>query len=294
MAVYKRRYATYTGGLTPVWSRFWVLARYAFAEMFDSRIFTGMFVLSFVPTLITALMIWTLHSETLKAALQLQNSNPVGINNAFFLHWLEIQAWIAVFVTARVGPSMISTDLNNNALPLFLSRPLSRTEYVVGKMSVLLTLLSLLTWIPGLLLFALQVDLERGWFAQNYWIAPAIVLASLLWIAFLSLLSLALSAWVKWRIIATGALFAALMLPAAFGEVIDAVLKTYWGRVLNPWYMTQVVWYGLFRNLDFLPGQMLAGGRVPTVAAWISLLAVTSWCLLLLNRRLRAREVVRG
>ena len=50
----------------------------------------------------------------------------------------------------------MSPDLRNNGLPLYLSRPFSRTEYVLGKMSVLLILLSAITWVPGLLLFLFQ------------------------------------------------------------------------------------------------------------------------------------------
>ena len=61
-----------------------------------------------------------------------------------------------------MGPGLISPDLSHNALPLYLARPFSRTEYVLGKMSVLMGLMSLMTWIPGVLLFVLQGYLE-GW-----------------------------------------------------------------------------------------------------------------------------------
>ena len=55
-----------------------------------------------------------------------------------------------------VGPPLVSRDLRNNALPLYLCRPFSRTEYVMGKMSVMLILLSAITWVPQLLLFLFQ------------------------------------------------------------------------------------------------------------------------------------------
>ena len=41
---------------------------------------------------------------------------------------------------AFIGPGQVSPDLANNALPLYLARPFSRVEYVLGKMSVLLVL----------------------------------------------------------------------------------------------------------------------------------------------------------
>ena len=95
-----------------------------------------------------------------------------------------------------VGPPLVSRDLTNNALPLYLCRPFSRTEYVVGKMSIVIILLSAITWVPQLLLFLFQSYLEGWtWFTQNLWIASAIFIGSLVWILLLALLSQAISAW---------------------------------------------------------------------------------------------------
>ena len=45
-----------------------------------------------------------------------------------------------------VSPSLIAADLSNNALSLYLSRPITRRDYVLGKMAVLAILLSPITW----------------------------------------------------------------------------------------------------------------------------------------------------
>ena len=45
-----------------------------------------------------------------------------------------------------------------------------------GKMSVVLILLSAITWAPGLLLFLFQSYLEGfGWFSDNLWIASDLI-----------------------------------------------------------------------------------------------------------------------
>ena len=49
MAVYKRRYNSYTGSLTPTWSRFFVLTRFAFADLFKSRFFVLLLILCIIP-----------------------------------------------------------------------------------------------------------------------------------------------------------------------------------------------------------------------------------------------------
>ena len=41
MAVYKRSYRGYAGPLTPTWSRFAILPRYAYRDLFQSKIMTA-------------------------------------------------------------------------------------------------------------------------------------------------------------------------------------------------------------------------------------------------------------
>ena len=86
----------------------------------------------------------------------------ISINVTFFLTLLGWQSMLALFLASFIGPGQVSPDLANNALSLYLARPFSRVEYVLGKMCVLVILMSLMTWMPGLLLFALQGYLE-GW-----------------------------------------------------------------------------------------------------------------------------------
>ena len=63
----------------------------------------------------------------------------------------------AVFLAALAGPGLIAPDLANNALPLYFSRPLTRWSYALARLTVLVGMLSVVTWVPGLMLFGLQV-----------------------------------------------------------------------------------------------------------------------------------------
>ena len=103
------------------------------------------------------------HNASALNLLGVQNANNlISINVTFFMSLLGWQSMLALFLAAFIGPGQVSPDLANNALSLYLARPFSRVEYVLGKMSVLVILLSLMTWVPGLLLFGLQGYLE-GW-----------------------------------------------------------------------------------------------------------------------------------
>ena len=74
---------------------------------------------------------------------------------------------------------------------------------------------------------------------------------SLIWIAFLSLLGLALSSWVKWRVVATGIIFAAVFVPAGVGGIVTAILRTRWGFLLNLPFMMSILWQRLLGAPDF-------------------------------------------
>jgi ABC-2 type transport system permease protein len=295
MAVYKRRYRPYDGELTPANSRFVVLPKYSFATIFDSKPFLAFFILTTMPVLGGALLIYVTHNAAAQALMSMQGEFRMAIDNFFFARWLVFQGFIAFFVTAWVGPVLVSSDLAHDALPLYLSRPFSRVDYVLGKAIVIAALVSVITWIPGLLLFLLNANLERsGWLASNWYIAMAIVVSSWIWIAILAMLALALSAWVKWRLAATGLMLALFTVIPGFGEAINEDLHTKWGHLLNLGYLMNGVAYYLFR-VPFLNAPRHRNVQeLPLWCAWFMLLAVICVCVLLLNRRLKAREVVRG
>src|SRR5262245_9579237 len=201
MAVYEHIYKPYAGSLTPEWSRVLVIPRYAYRDVFRSKLFTGFFALCFVCPLVMAILIYLHHNLTALAIFQIDLVDirkVFPINGSFFQVFVEIQTGLAFLLTVLIGPPLISRDLANNALPLYLCRPFSRAEYVIGKMGVLIILISAITWVPGELLILFQGYLEgAGWLASNFWIAGAIFIGSWTWILLLALLSVAISAWVK-------------------------------------------------------------------------------------------------
>jgi ABC-2 type transport system permease protein len=285
MAVYRRTYAAYSGGLTPEWSRFLVLFRYSRRNLFKSRFQTGLFVACFFYPVLCLAMIYLAHNLAF-----LERMGGVGqfivIDNNFFFRFMCVQGVLAFLLTAFTGPGLISPDLANGALPLYFCRPFSRSEYVLGKASVLGILLSQITWIPGLILFGVQATLAGShWTSDNLWIAASLVISSVTWIAFLSLLAMALSAWVKWRIVAGALLLALLFFGAGFAQAINAVMSTQMGHFFNVAYLMITVWDGLFR-ID-------TENAIPIAEATAALLLYCALCLALLMRKVRAYEVVR-
>ncbi len=289
MAVYERSYRPYRGVLTPQWSRFLIPSRYVFRDVFQKKAFVAFLVACYVWPLALAVLIYLPHNVSfLKVVRRTAGQGPLlDFNAAFFLRGFMVpQGFLAFVMAFLIGPALISSDLRNNALPLYFSRPFSRWEYLAGKGFVLTSLLSLITWVPGLLLFLFHGYLAgKGWLAANLRIGAAIFLSSWIYILLLCLLSLAISAYVKWKPLAGLGLFGVFVVGGGVSQVLNFSLRTDWGSLLNLADMIRVVWSRLF-GVD-------AWVAVPLGAAWTSLLAACGICLLLLNRKLRAYDVVK-
>lgn len=303
MAVYDHTYRNYSGRLTPEWSRFLIIPRHAFRDVFKSKLFTAFFAICFIPLLVEAVLIYLHHNVNALAILKVNVRELLPIDASFFQTFVNLQGGFAFFVTLLVGPPLVSRDLRNNALPLYLCRPFSRAEYVAGKMSVVLMLLSAITWIPQLLLFLFQSYLEgTSWFVANLWIASAILIGSVVWILLLALMSQAVSALVKWRVIASAALLGLFFIPSVFGEVINAIFRTRWGNIISLGALTKNISAGLFgtfeRTTSFVTdfdGEVATRASLtepPLWCSWAALFVVCAICLALLSRKVRAYEVV--
>jgi ABC-2 type transport system permease protein len=299
MAVYKRNYRGYDGRLTAGWTRFLVPVRYTFEDLYRSRFLTLFFLGSLIWPVLCAVFIWLGHNLSALQLLKVPAGKFISIDVLFFQTYLGVQSMLAFFMTAFVGPGLVSPDLANNAVPLYLARPYSRLEYCLSKMAVLVALLSAMTWLPGLALYGFQGYLEgNGWAGQNTRIASALFAGSMVYILVLAFLALALSAWVKWRPVAGALLFGAFFVASGFGVAINQVLLTKWGHLINLSYLIGTIWTELFEEkLRRGPGAVFfrvnSNEEIPVWAAWAALAAVCAFCGWMLNRKIRGVEVVR-
>ena len=276
MAVYKRSYKSYTGAHTATWPRFLILARYSYARLFQSKFLVLFMAVCLFYPLGCAAFIYLSHNLSFLETLNVDGAQLPHIDGRFFYVFCTVQGAFAYLLTAFVGPSLVSPDLANGAMPLYFSRPFSRTEYVAGKMILLLFLLSLITWIPGSVLYGIQASLAGwDWAKDNFWMERSVVLGCFVWITVLSLIALALSAWVKWKVIAG----------AGFGAAINSVMRTHYGGLIDLTQVVHTIWSDLLRYDS--------GARLTVGEAWTVLIVICVACLWLLAKRVRPFEVVK-
>ena len=287
MAVYDRRYRAYDGPLTPVASRWRVLPRHAWTGVFKSRIFVFFFALCFAWPIAAAIWIYMHYNLAVLANVGMDNLRLAAVEAPFFAAFMGVQCFaFGGMMTILIGPGLVSPDLANGALPLYLSRPLTRTGYTLGKVSVLAALISIITWIPGLLLFLLQSWLAGWeWFASHVWLGVAIVGGAIIWIVTISLLALATSALARRKVIAQTFLLGVIIFGAVAGQAVNQMFGTKAGFLFNLPVVMQCVWNALYR-LD-MPTAF------PAPVAFAALLAICGLSVAILAKKLKAFEVVK-
>ena len=234
MAVYKRGYRRYRGPLTGHWTRFMVLPRHAWGRLYQQRLVILLTMLALVwPVLCAGFIYLTNHAELLQG-LEPEFRQFIQVDGRFFSIFMYVQAGFAVFLAALAGPGLIAPDLANNALPLYFSRPLTRWSYALARLMVLVGMLSVVTWVPGLILFGLQVGLAGGWwFWSNWALGAGMVAGFVLWLLVLSLVAMASSAYVKWRVVAAAVSLAFFFILTGVAEMINNVFRVTWGHVIE-------------------------------------------------------------
>ena len=285
MAVYKRGYRPYRGPTTGRWARFMVLPRNAWRRLYQQRLVLLLTMLALVWPLLCAGFIYLTNHAALLQGLEPEFRQFIQVDAGFFAIFMYVQSGFAVFLAALAGPGLIAPDLANNALPLYFSRPLTRWSYALARLTVLVGMLSIVTWIPGVLLFALQVGLAGGWwFRANWTLGAGVVTGFLLWLLVLSLVAMAASAYVKWRIVAAAVSLAFFFILSGVAEMIDNVFRVTWGHIIDPAWSVNQVWCALLGvQPPEGPGAAASG---LALAVLILLLA------LVIERKLRPVEIV--
>ena len=286
MAIFERTYHGYERELTGLWHRPWVIYRYTLADVFSSRLFAAFFALCFVHPLMVLITIYMHHNIEVLLQLDADVGDLMAIDSSFFAQWVQVpQMFIAAVLITFVGPGLASPDLRNNAMPLFLSRAMSKSSYVLGKLSVLLFLGSCVTWVPGVILILVQSFLSTDpWLIDHGHLVWASMAVSMIWLVTLGMLSLAVSAWIKWRPIARMIFFGTLFVATVLGTIISEIFESWIGEAVSP--------IGLGLSLTH---SLYAVPSWTTMPGWIAVLIlvmVTAVSNVALLRRIRAFEVV--
>lgn len=258
MAIFVKAYKGYNGPLSATFQRTLVIFRYALADALTSRFFLGFLVLSLLLPLGLMCFLYFYHNVDLLSQFGLSQLEMPVIDGSFFAVAVQQPQNILLFFMVLVlGPTMISPDLRNNAMPLYLSRPINASNYILGKGLVLLTLGSIISWIPAILLFLVQSYLAGyGWMNEHWYIPFGSMATSLLWIVSLTLVAFTISAFVKWKALARGMFFGVLFLGSIIGKVIGKIFGGIAGDLIDIASGAKVLLVGFYQTDTELLGRI--------------------------------------
>ena len=221
---------------------------------------------------------------------------PFAVNAELFQKFLFriVPTWFVPIPTTMLialiaifgGSGLIATDLKNNALSLYLSKPLSWIDYLIGKFAAIGILLGCLTVVPGLLLFlehALLADVS--FLKENYWLPFSIIAYSALLILSAGLLMLLFSSLTSNPRYATIGFCAVWFGSPIIQQLLKEITRTSKTAVVSIW-----------ANYDILGSALFDSSHSHAVHwGWslLTLLGLIAFCIFVLHRRIRAVEIVK-
>lgn len=278
MPIHDQGYRRYAGERTGRDRRWLVIARAGIVERLRERRFLALMLMAWLLFIVRAVQLYI--GTTFVRASFLAPSDET------FHSFLNQQRLFVFFITIYAGAGLIASDRQANALQLYLSKPIARLDYIAGKLATLAAFLVAVTWVPAMTLLALQVLFSGSleFVSSHPRLIPAITITSVLQVALASMTMLALSSLSRSR------RFAAMLyaLVVIFAGAIERVLQTATGAagwvLLSPQNTLLVIADALFG--------IEAETEIPVAVALIAIVALLGICVVVLERRVRAVDVV--
>jgi ABC-2 type transport system permease protein len=279
MPIHDQGYRRY-GGTRAALGRGWaVITRNGVKSLISKRAFLGLMLFAWSPFVVRAVQIYV-------AANFAQAASILGVKAETFREFLEQQNVFVFFVTIYVGAGLIANDRRANALQVYLSKPLTRAEYVAGKLAILFLFLTAVTWAPAISLLIVQIMFAGSFtfLRENIFLLPAITLFSLLQVLLASMTMLALSSLSKSSRF-VGIMYAGLMFfTAALFNAIRGITGSSSLAWLSPSAVLEQIGDVIFR--------LQPRYELPAVAAVAVIVGLIVLSGVILERRVRGVEVV--
>jgi ABC-2 type transport system permease protein len=178
--IYDQSYRPYRGAFSSHATRWWTIARTGVVQLLSKRVFLIIaLAITVGPILVGGSIIWANH--------RFPEQRLFPTDAEFFRKLMEFQSIWFLVLGIYPGTGLISNDLKGNAIQLYLSKPLTKLDYVAGKFAILATFTLGVTLVPGLGLFALELGFSSDLkFISAFWwvplgIAAYAALTSLTW-----------------------------------------------------------------------------------------------------------------
>jgi ABC-2 type transport system permease protein len=280
MPIYDQGYRRYEARAPLRKARFWPITREALRLVLSKRAFLGLIAAAFLPFIVRVIQIYIVTRFP-------EAGRILPVDGRLFGDFLNQQIGFAILLSIFGASGLVANDLRTGAILAYLSRPLTRRDYVLGKLLVPLSLNGAVTLAPGLLLYlaglSLAPELYLKW--ELAWIGPAIVVHALSISLVVSLLTLAISSLSRSARVAGLGLFGMIAGLEMVRLVLQQGFRQKHAMLLSVQTDLRAIGVVLFGLSD--RDVALAWGWPALVLVLLSLA-----CLAILRSRVRAVEIV--
>jgi len=278
MPIHDQTYRRYTGERVAPGAAWSVIALTGVRELVRKKFFLAVMLFSWAQFVVRAVLLYL--------AANFPQMEVLAPTPAMFRDFFEQQGFFVFVATVYVGAGLIATDQRVHALQIYLSKPLTRAEYVAGKLAILLAVLLVVTWLPAMMLLVLQVVFAGNltFLRENFFLVPAMTVFGFLYAATASLGMLALSS------LSTSARYVAVLYAGAL-LFTDAIF----GAVQGVTGSSGLSWVSFRANLAQVGDvvfRMPPRYDTPWLVSLVIVLGIMAVSLWVLARRVRAVEVV--
>ena len=278
MPIHDQGYRRYGGDKARRGTGWMVITRAGLRTFFARRAFLGLLLVSWFPFFVRAVQIY--------AAANLPQASFLAPTAETFRQFLDQQQPFVFFVTVYVGAGLIANDRRANALQIYLSKPLTRAEYVFGKLAILMTFLALVTWLPAIVLLIVQISFAGNFtfLKNNLYLFPAITVFSFIMVTMVAAAMLALSSLSKSSRYVAILYSAVIFFTQAIYGVVSVVTRS-----------TQLSWISFPANLAQVGDvifRLPPKYATPWPVSLLMILGLIAVSALILERRVRGIEIV--
>lgn len=171
MPIFDQGYQHWNGKLSSQLWRWLAITRHGIQMQLRSKLTRYVTIACFGPALALAafMILWSLFEQgneyikpliaivLPKELLDVPHEYRLAVWTLAFHFFFYLNSFLLMLLVLLVGPNLISRDIRFNALPLYLSRPLSRWEYFLGKLGVIAAFVLAVTAIPACFAWLLGV-----------------------------------------------------------------------------------------------------------------------------------------
>lgn len=289
MPIHDQSYRHWNGSLKTHTSRWWIITKEGLKIILKRKLFL-IFVMAppFMYLIFRGGMIYFISG--LGTQVPFFPDIDEKFFNDFFSSTVMPVPWTffyIIMICVFGGSGLIADDLKNNVLQLYLSKPLTRRDYIIGKLAIIVFLLGLVTAFPGFILFLESILLSDNlkFLKEKYWILGSVLLYSFILTFIPGLIILTLSSMTKNNRY------------AAIGFAVISLFTPVLYRILNSVFHTdKVAPVSFWINFQQL-GNLFFGLNPKYSSHWIwsllIILATTVFCLWTLNRKIKGVEIVK-